>query len=138
MRMISYAVLAALVVAPVAASAATPLQLETSMWSMFKNKQANAFGAMFTPNYVGVYEVGTASRAKELDSLKNSKIASFKINDFSSRMIDAGEDMLTTYSVDVKGTMGKTDVSGRYWVASVWHRTGNKWLTAYHTEIKAK
>jgi hypothetical protein len=52
-------------------------------------------------------------------------------------MIDPN-DVLVTYVVDVKGTMGKDDVSGRYRAATVWHRAGNKWLTAYHTEIKAK
>jgi hypothetical protein len=137
MRIITSVVAAALVFMPAAASADTPLQKETAVWQAFKDKKANAFGAMFAPTYVGLYEDGVASRAKELDNLKNAKIESFKIGNFASRMID-DDDMLMTYTVDVKGTMGKNDISGKYQAASVWHRTGNKWAGVYHTEIKAK
>jgi len=137
MRMMTLVVATALVAMPAFAKPMSPLARETAIWQAFKNKQANAFGAMFAPNYVGIYAEGPATAATDMQSLKNSKIASFKIANFNSRMIDA-EDMLMTYSVDVKGTMGKTDVSGRYWAASLWHRTGNNWLTAYHTEVKAK
>jgi hypothetical protein len=137
MRIISIAALAAFAIAPIAAQAATPLQQETAIWQAFKDKNAKAFTAMLAPNGVSLYEDGVASRAKELDNLKNAKIASFKIDNFSSRMIDPNN-LLTTYVVDVKGTMGKDDISGKYQVASLWHRTGNKWLGVFHTEIKAK
>jgi hypothetical protein len=137
MRIITIAALAAVALSPVAAHAATPLQKETSVWQAFKDKNANAFAAAFAPNYVGLYDYGVASKAKELDSLKNAKISSFKIENFKSQMIDQ-DDMLMTYVVEVKGTMGKDDITGKYNAASLWHRTGNKWLGVYHTEIKAK
>ena len=138
MRIMTFAVAAALVATPALAKPMSPLQQETAVWQAFKDKNAKAFGATFGPNYVGLYEDGIASRAKELDNLKKAKIASYKIDNFASRMIDNGEDMLVTYTVDVKGTMGKDDISGKYQAASLWHRTGNKWLGVYHTEIKAK
>jgi hypothetical protein len=137
MRIVSIVALAGFAVASVAAQAETPLQKETAVWQAFKDKKADAFGAMFAPTYVGLYNDGPATRAKELDSLKNAKIASFKIDNFASRMIDP-DDMLMNYVVDVKGTMGKDDISGKYQAASLWHRTGNKWLGVFHTEIKAK
>ncbi|MFL6765529.1 MAG: nuclear transport factor 2 family protein [Sphingomicrobium sp.] len=137
MRVISLVVLAALMVAPAAANALTPLQQETAIWQAFKDKNAKAFGAMLAPNSVSLYEDGAYSRAKELDNLNNAKISSFKIGDFDSRMIDSNN-VLTTYVVDVKGTEGKTDISGRYRAASVWHRLGKSWTGVYHTEIKAK
>ena len=137
MRIITIAALVAVALAPVSAQAATPLQKETSVWQAFKDKNAKAFSAMLSPNYVGLYDDGVYSRAKELDSLKNAKLESFKLSSFVSRMIDA-DDMLMTYVVDVKGMMAKTDISGKYQAASVWHRTGNSWLGVYHTEIKAK
>jgi hypothetical protein len=136
MRIITIAALA-VALAPVATQAATPLQKETSIWQAFKDKDAKAFSAMLAPNYVGLYDDGTYSRAKELDSLKNAKLESFRLSSFASRMIDA-DDMLMTYVVDVKGMMGKTDISGKYQAASVWHRTRKDWLGVYHTEIKAK
>ena len=137
MRMSSYLIAAALVCVPAVAIAETPLQKESAIWQAFKDKKAQAFGAMFAPDYVGLYSDGPSTRAKELDNLKSSKIESFKIDNFASRMIGPN-DLLTTYVVEVKGTMGKEDVSGRYHAASLWHRSGAKWLTAYHSEIKAK
>jgi hypothetical protein len=137
MRIITIAALAAFALAPIAAQAATPLQKETSVWQAFKDKNAKAFGAMLAPNYVGLYDDGVASRATELDHLKSSKLDSFKIGNFSSRMVDP-DDMLMTYVVDVKGTMGKDDISGKYHAASLWHRSGKTWLGVYHTEIKAR
>src|SRR5205085_11689164 len=138
MRVISFMILSAVRGAPVAATAATPQQLETSVWQAFKDKKVNAFKAMFAPNYVGIYDEGRADIAGELQGLKTTNIRSFAIRDFNSRAIDNGEDILTTYSVDLKATKDKKDVSGRFWGASVWHRAGNKWLTVYHSEVKAK
>ena len=137
MRTILILASACLLAAPVAASAATPQQMETSVWQAYKTKNATAFRAMFTPNYVGLYDDGRASLAKELDTMGKANIRSFAISNFGARSIDA-DDVLTTYLVDVRGSMGKTDVSGKYYAASLWHRSGNKWQTAYHTEIKAK
>jgi hypothetical protein len=137
MRIISIVAVAAFASVSVAAQAETPLQKETATWQTFKDKNANAFAAMFAPNYVAVYEDGLATKATELDHLKNGKIASFKIDKFTSRSIDP-DDMLMTYDVDVKGTMGKDDISGKYHAASLWHRDGGKWLGVYHTEVKAK
>lgn len=137
MRMISLTLAAAVLIAPVGISAATPIQMETSVWQAFKDKNGNAFGAMFAPTYVGVYTDGTYNVARELQAMKDTKLQSFKINDFSTRMIDA-DDVLMTYTVDLKGTEGKQDISGKYNAASVWHRANNKWLGVYHTEIKAK
>ena len=137
MRIITAATVAAFAFTSAAAVADTPLQKETSVWQTYKDKNAAAFGALFAPTYVGLYEDGPATKAKELDNLKKAKIASFKIDNFASRMVDP-DDMLMTYVVDVKGTMGKDDISGKYQAASLWHRTGTKWLGVYHTEIKAK
>jgi hypothetical protein len=138
MRMVLILASAAMLVAPAAASAASPEQLESSVWQAFKAKNANAFKALVTANYVGVYDTGPSTIASELNEMKLFNISNFAISHFSARRIDAGEDVLTVYDIDLKGTRGKTDISGRYHAASVWHHAGNKWLTAFHTEMKAK
>jgi hypothetical protein len=141
MRMISYAIVASLVCIPVAATADTPLQKETSVWQAFKDKKADTFKGLLHPDFVAVYADGRATRDKELQSLRKSKLESFAISDFDHKMIDA-EDVLTTYTVTVKGTDGKSDVSGKYYSSSVWHRVGSgktsKWVAVYHSEVKAK
>ncbi len=138
MRIISIAVVAAFAFAPVSAFAVTPQQQENAIWQAFKDKKTDAFKAMLAPNYVGLYADGTYDVAREVKSLNDSKVTSVKLENFASRMIGS-DDLLTTYVAEVKGTQGKQDISGRYNSASVWHRSGgNKWLTVYHTEIKAK
>lgn len=137
MRIIKIAAVAAFAFAPVSAFALTPQQQENAIWEAFKDKKVDAFKAMFASNYVGVYEDGTYDVAREVKTLNETKVTSVKLDSFASRMIDA-DDLLTTYVAEVKATQGKQDISGRYNSASVWHRTGNKWLTVYHTEIKAK
>ena len=137
MRLISLAALAAFAIAPVAAQADTPLQKETTVWQAFKDKNVNEFKALFAPAYVAVYEDGNYNVAHELQSMKNTNLQAFKIADFTSRMVDP-DDMLMTYSVEVKGTHGKEDISGKYNAASLWHRANSKWLGVYHSEIKAK
>ena len=138
MRLVFILASAAMLVAPVAASAASPQQLETAVWQAFKDKNATAFKAAFTANYVGVYDSGPSTVASELNEMKLFNLKSFAISHFTSRPIDTGEDILVVYDVDLKGTRGKADISGLYHSASVWHHAGNKWLTAFHTEIKAK
>lgn len=137
MRMTSLVVAAALVCIPAIAAAETPIQKETSLWQAFKDKKADAFKANFATNYVGLYEDGQKSVAGELDTMNKSKIDSFKIDGFKSQLVDPNN-MLMTYTVEVKGTTGKDDISGKYHAASLWHRANGKWLGVYHTEIKAK
>lgn len=141
MRTISIAVFTAVVLTPLAAQAETPLQKETSVWQAFKDKKADAFKGMLSQDFIAVYDHGNATRDQELQSLKASKLQSFAISNFSHRMVDP-EDVLMTYTVDVKGSDGKEDISGRYHAASLWHRVGagktSKWLAVYHTEVKAK
>jgi Domain of unknown function (DUF4440) len=130
-------VVAALVCVPAVAAAETPVQKETSIWQAFKDKKADAFKSQFAPNYIGLYEDGQKSVAGEIDAMDKSKIDSFKIDGFKSHMVGPN-DMLMTYTVEVKGMTGKDDISGKYEAASWWHRANGKWLGVYHTEIKAK
>ena len=141
MRLISIAAFSAVALTPFAAQAVTPQQKEASIWQAFKDKKADAFKGMLTPDFVAVYEDGVHDRNHELDSLKTTKLDSFAISDFKHKLIDP-EDVLMTYTVDVKGTQGKNDISGKYRATSVWHRSGNgsnaTWRAVYHSEIKAK
>ena len=140
MRIISLAAIAALAVTSTV-QAATPEQKENAIWQAFKDKNADAFKGMLEPGFTALYEDGVKNRDQEVQSLKNTKLDSFKISNFAHRMIDP-ENVLMTYTVEVKGKQGKDDISGTYRAASVWHRSGNGkttfWRGTYHTEIKTK
>jgi hypothetical protein len=141
MKIIAIAALGALVVTALPAHAATPQQKETAAWQAYKDKQGRAFMGMLTPDYVGVYQTGNVTRDQEIEGMKKSKIESFAISGFTHRMIDP-DDVLMTYTVEIKGSDGKDDISGTYHAASIWHRSGQGkqalWRAVYHTNVKAK
>jgi hypothetical protein len=123
--------------APAMAAPISPLARETAIWNAVKTKQMDVFAASMPPNFVGVYAWGTHDRAEELRVVRNQTLSSFGISNFRAQMIDR-DNMLTTYIADVQGTEDNKSFSGRYWNTSLWHRTGGKWLTVYHGEVKAK
>lgn len=137
MRVLPWAALTAVVAAPAMAAPISPLARETAIWNAVKTKQMHVFAASMPPNFLGVYAWGTHDRAEELRVVRNQTLSSFAISNFHAQMIDR-DNMLTTYIADVRGTEDNKSFSGRYWNTSLWHRTGTKWLTVYHGEVKAK
>jgi len=136
MRTLAVIVMASFIGAPSAAAAITPLQRETVIWNTVRAGDSKAYGAMLAPNYIGVYSDGTFDKAAEVGSIHNDHIRSVRLSGFSTRMLNR-DDMLVTYSADVKGTSNNKDVSGRYWEASTWHRSRDKWLGTFHMEVRA-
>jgi hypothetical protein len=132
------AIAAAIIVTlPAAAAAMTALQRETAVWNAVKAKRMAEFRASMPANFVGMYSWGIHDRAAELRIVHDQTLDSFALANFHSVMVDP-DTMLVTYTADVKGTADKESFSGRYWNTSLWHRSGGKWLTVYHSEAKAK
>lgn len=131
---IAAAVLAA---APAFAKPVTPAQLEMETWRAFQAKRVAEIKSLFAPSFVGVYADGTHDLARELQSLNQVTIQDYRIANLQSHAEDA-DDVMLTYSADVRLLVGKKEVAQRIWVASLWHLSGRRWLCTYHTEIKAK
>ena len=131
---IAAAVLAA---GPAFAKPATPAQLEMETWRAFQARRVGEIKSLFAPDFVGVYADGTHDLARELQSLNQVTIEDYKIGNFQNHAQDA-DDVMLTYSADVRLLMGKKVVAQRLWMASLWHFNGSRWLCTYHTEIKAK
>ena len=123
-------------ITPSSAAPMSPYQRELAAWHAVMAGDTHAYGAMLSPNYVGVYTDGTFDKASEVSSIHNDHLRAVTLHSFAVRMLNA-DDMLVTYAADVKGTSGSKDVSGRYWEASTWHRSGNSWLGTFHMEVKA-
>lgn len=136
MRLAPLIAAAALLSAPAQAKSITSLQKEALVWQAFKDKKARPFRSFFAYNYVGVYAEGTCGAACEVAKLQTTSLKSFRITNFSSRLVDP-KDLLSTYSIDVTGSEGRKNISGRYWSASLWHRSSGKWRLIYHSEVKA-
>jgi hypothetical protein len=136
--MFAYGAVAAVLLASAAgAKPTTPAQLETETWRAFQAKNVSEIRSLFAPDFVGVYADGTHDLARELQSLQHVTIEDYKLDDFRSRTVDA-DDVLLTYAADLRASVDAKPVSERLWMASLWHRSGGRWLCVYHTEIKAK
>ena len=131
---IAAAVLAA---APAFAKPTTPAQLEIETWRAFQGKRVEEIKSLFAADFVGVYADGTHDLARELQSLNQVTIQDYRIANLQSHAEDA-DDVMLTYSADVRLLVGKKMVAQRLWIASLWHRSGTRWLCTYHTEMKAK
>jgi hypothetical protein len=137
MRILVAATAAAFVSASAFAAPLTPLHRETAVWNAVKAKRMSEFKASMSPDFVGMYAFGRHDRAAELQVVREQTLRSFAISNFRTVMVDP-DDMLMTYTADVKGIDGGESFSGRYWNTTLWHRPGGKWLTIYHGEAKAK
>ena len=135
MRIILFA--AALMAASPVFAAPTPKQLEIETWRAFTAGRSAEFRSLLSSDFIGVYADGTHDLAKELQVTKDVHILDYRLNDLVSRPIDR-DNVLVTYSADVSHLVDGKPASTRLQVATLWHRTGGKWLTLYHTEIKAK
>src|SRR5207248_3939644 len=93
--------------------------------------------ALFAPDLITLYADGRHDLTQEMRNISALQVRDYTLGRIRSQSIDP-DNILLTYSVDLRGTVGNKPVSGRRWVASLWHRSHGKWLTVYHTEIKAK
>jgi len=128
---------ATMVAVPSTVAAMTPLERETAAWNAVRAGDVKAYGAMLAPSYVGVYSDGSFGKAAEVASISNDHLKTVRLTNFSTRMLN-DNDMLVTYSANVTGTSSGKDISGRYWEASTWHRSGATWLGTFHMEVKAR
>lgn len=127
----------ALLAAAPAAKPMTPAQLETLAWRLMKPYREDEIRALFAPDLITLYADGRHDRTQEMRNIGALQLREYTLGRIRSQSIDS-DNILLTYSVDLRGTVGNKPVSGRRWVASLWHRSHGKWLTVFHTEMKAK
>jgi len=128
---------ALLTAAPAIAPTPPPTQLEIKTWEAFKAKRTSEFKSFFSPNYTGLFADGQHGLSWDMKSIRRVNLHSYSLSPFRTRQIDA-DNVLLTYSADVRGTALNRPFSRRLWVASLWHRFGKDWRAVYHTEIRAR
>lgn len=112
------------------------VQLEKKTWQTYKDRQAGAFKALCTPDYVGVYDTGMKDMQTELADMNDVEIRGVTFSDM--RVTHPTKDMATvTYKADVQGAYKGHDFSGPYNCSAVWLDKGGTWLCVLHTEVKA-
>jgi hypothetical protein len=115
----------------------TPAQLETLEWRLMKPYREKEIRSHFAPNLISLYADGRHDLTHEMRNIRALKLHDYALGKMSSQAIDA-DNVLVTYSVEMHGTVGDRRISGRRWVASLWHRNHGRWLNVYHTEVQAK
>lgn len=110
---------------------------ESAVWESVKNKEVGSIRKVFSRNYVGVYDTGIATLNQEIEGMSKLTLRSYRLSDFTIRRLD-GLNVLVAYRTVLDGDMGAESVSGTYNAATVWHRIGNQWTVAAHTQVKAR
>jgi Domain of unknown function (DUF4440) len=120
-----------------AASESTITDLEKSAWEAYKNKQADAFKALMSKDYYGVYAEGVKTLDTEVADMAKSDLRDYSFSDVKV-VFPHPKMAVMTYKAKVQATADGKDMSGTYNSGSVWVRQGDKWVGAFHTESKAQ
>ena len=117
------------------ANESTISDLEKSAWEAYKNKQADAFKALMSKEYYGVYAEGVKTLDAELSDMAKSDLRDYSFSDVKV-VFPHPKMAVMTYKAKVQATADGKDMSGTYNSGSVWVQQGGKWVGAFHTEAK--
>jgi len=118
-----------------AANESTITDLEKSTWEAYKNKQADAFKALMSKDYSGVYAEGVKTLDGELAAMAQSDLRDYSFSDVKV-VFPHPKMAIMTYKAAVQASTNGKDISGTYNSGSVWVQQGGKWIGAFHTESK--
>ncbi len=83
---------------------------------------------------MAVYDDGVADMQKEMADMQKWDMKSFAISDYKVTM--SGSDIaVSTYTVQLQGTVGGNDASGTYNCGSVWKQQNGDWHAIFHTNV---
>ena len=120
-----------------AANESTISDLEKSAWEAYKNKQADAFKALMSKDYYGVYAEGIKTLDAELADMAKSDLRDYSFTDVKV-VFPHPKVAVLTYKAKIQATSEGKDMSGTYNSGSVWVQQGGKWVGAFHTESKTQ
>ena len=120
-----------------AANESTITDLEKSAWEAYKNKQADAFKALMSKDYYGVYAEGVKNLDAEVTDMAKSDLREYSFADVKVAFPHPKVAVLT-YKATVQASADGKDISGTYNCGSVWIQHGEKWVGAFHSEAKTQ
>lgn len=120
-----------------APSESTITDLEKSTWEAYKNERADAFKALMSKDYCGVYAEGVKTLDTELADMAKNDLRDYSFSDIKV-VFPHPKMAVMTYKVKVQATADGNDISGTYNSGSVWVQPGGNWVGALHTEAKAQ
>jgi hypothetical protein len=119
------------------ASETTITDLEKSAWEAYKSKQTDAFKALLSKDYCGVYADGTKTLDGEVADMAKTDLRDYSFADVKV-VFPHPKVAVITYKATQHATSGGNDISGTYNSGSVWVQKGGKWVGVFHTETKVQ
>jgi hypothetical protein len=108
---------------------------EKAAWQAYKDKKADEFKKLLSPDLVAVYADGMHNLQMELDGMSKTDMKSFDLSGFNV-VFPNPKTAIITYKAKVEATSEGKDVSGTYNVGSVWQMANGQWLGIFHTDMK--
>jgi uncharacterized protein DUF4440 len=119
------------------ANESTISDLEKSAWEAYKNKQADAFKALMSKEYYGVYPEGMKTLDAEVADMPQTDLRDYSFSDVKV-VFPHPKMAVMIYKAKVQAAAGGKDMSGTYNCGSVWVQQGGKWVGAFHAEAKTQ
>jgi hypothetical protein len=119
------------------ANESTITDLEKSAWEAYKNKQTDAYKALMSKEYYGVYAEGVKNLDAELADMAKTDLRDYSFSDVKV-VFPHPKMAVMTYTVKLQATAAGKDISGTYNSGSIWVQQGGKWVGAFHTEAKTQ
>jgi hypothetical protein len=110
---------------------------EKGAWQSIKDKKFDQFQKMLASDFRGVYANGINNADKEVAEVRTLDFKSFTLGEMDLVFITKDTAMVT-YQVNIQGTQGGKDISGKANAASIWKKDGNDWRVVFHTDMKAE
>jgi len=120
-----------------AASESAITDFEKSAWEAYKNKQTDAFKALLSKDYCGVYADGTKTLDAEVADMAKTDLRDYSFADVKVAFPHPKVAVIT-YKATQQATSSGKDTSGTYNSGSVWVQHGGKWVGVFHTETKVQ
>jgi Domain of unknown function (DUF4440) len=117
------------------ASRKLAMNKEKALWEALKTHDASVFESSLASDYTGVYADGVRNRKEEIAAIPTINLKDYAISNvnIAGPLRDA---TLVTYKITIEGTRSGRDISGAYYVSSLWVSRGGLWRNVLHAAVR--
>ena len=107
---------------------------EKAAWQAFKDKKADDFKKLLSPDFMGIHSDGVYTLQKQIDAMQKWDMKSFSLSD-SNVVMTGADTAIVTCKAKVEGTYDGKDVSGNYNSGSIWQLKNGEWRAVFHSDM---
>lgn len=113
------------------------VDLETSMWNAWKNKDAAVFEKNLSSDSVLVDGSGVSGKSMVAQGIAMCNVKSFSLSDWKMTKMGTSTALLT-YKAKQDGTCGGQTIPATIWASSIWMKRKGEWVATFHQESPAQ